>query len=50
VQCAFEQLTAVDCSIVNLGFQKVTHGHQIFDFGDDAVLFGERREGNWQLY
>ena len=27
-------------------FQPVAEGHQFIDFGDDAVLFGEGREGN----
>ena len=29
-----------------LGFQLVAEGHQLFDFGDDAVLFGGRQRGN----
>ena len=30
-----------------LGFQLVAEGHEFFDFGDDAVLFGEgRQRGN----
>ena len=30
-----------------LGFQVVAESHQFFDFGDDAVLFGESGKGNW---
>ena len=29
-----------------VGFEAVAEGHQFIDFGDDAVLFGERRK--WQ--
>ncbi|WP_446644058.1 hypothetical protein ACSAMZ_13760 [Xanthomonas citri pv. bilvae] len=31
------------------GFQPVAQGHQLIDFGDDAVLFGERRQSNNRL-
>ncbi|MNR15240.1 hypothetical protein D3C85_1317620 [compost metagenome] len=32
------------CGVGLAGFQTVAQGHQFVDFGDDAVLFGERRQ------
>ena len=31
-----------------LGFEAVAEGHQLVDFSDDAVLFGERGDGDGQ--
>ena len=30
------------------GLEAVAEGHEFIDFGDDAALFGERWEGDWQ--
>ena len=32
------------CSWINLLFQLITEGHELVDFGNNAVLFCERRE------
>jgi hypothetical protein len=44
VEDGFEEAAAFDLSRVELLFQPVAQRHQLFDLGDDAVLFGER----WQ--
>ena len=46
MQHGFEQVAAVGFGGGKLGFQLVAQRHQFIDLGDDAVLFGEWREGN----
>ena len=47
----FEQRLAIDLELFAGGFQAghalIEFGKQFLDLGDDAVLFGERR--NWEL-
>jgi len=40
VQDGFQQAAAVGCGAAELAFQLVAQGHELIDFGDDAVLFG----------
>ncbi|OES63821.1 hypothetical protein A7R81_36000 [Pseudomonas aeruginosa] len=45
-QAAQQRLHQLGMGAVGIGltgFQPVAQGHQLIDFGDDAVLFGERR-------
>lgn len=42
----FEEAAALLLGSGELRFQPITQGHQFIDLGDDAVLFGERREGD----
>ncbi len=46
MQHGFKQSSAVGLGGGELGFQLVAQRHQLIDFGDDAVLFGE----GWQGY
>ena len=32
------------------GLEGVAEGHELVDFGDDAVLFGQRRDWNIQFF
>ncbi|MNN85652.1 hypothetical protein D3C81_2029700 [compost metagenome] len=44
-QAAQQRLHQLDVGADGIGlprFQPVAQGHQLIDFGDDAVLFGER--------
>jgi len=43
-QHGFEQAAAVGLGAGEVGFQLVAEGHEFIDFGDDAVLFGKRRQ------
>ena len=42
----FEQSAAVGLRAGKLRFKLVAEGHQFVDLGDDAVLLGERWNGN----
>ena len=42
LQDGFEEAAAFGLGGGELRFQPVAQGHQFVDFGDDAVLFGER--------
>jgi len=44
----FEEAAAFGLGGGELRFQPFAQGQQFFDFGDDAVLFGEWWEGDWQ--
>ncbi|MOA57554.1 hypothetical protein D3C78_1817570 [compost metagenome] len=46
VQQRLHQLGVGAVGIGLPGFEPVAQGHQLIDFGDDAVLFGFRRERN----
>lgn len=41
VKDGFEEAAALGLGGGELRFQAVAEGHQLVDFGDDAVLFGE---------
>lgn len=41
----FKQAAALGLGDGELDFQAVAEGHQLFDFGDDAALFGEGGRG-----
>ena len=45
----FEEAAALGLGGGELRFQAVAEGHQLVDFGDDAVLFGQRRKGDKNL-
>ncbi len=49
IKSGFKEPTAFGLGGGELRFQPVTHGLELFDFGDDAVLFGEGRMGSGQL-
>ena len=42
----FEETAAFDLDIGQLGLQPVAERHQLFDLGDDAMLFGEGWDGD----
>ena len=44
VEGGFEETAGLDFGRGELGFQAVAEGYQFSDFGDDAVLLGERTE------
>jgi len=46
VQYGFEQAAAVGLGGRQFGFRLVAEGHRLIDRGDDAVLLGERWDGN----
>ena len=46
MQHGLQQAAAVGLSGSELDFELVAQGHQFVHPGDDAVLFGERGEGN----
>ncbi len=46
VQGGFEEAGAFGLCRAELSLQLVAYGHQLVDFGDDAVLFGEGGHGN----
>jgi hypothetical protein len=39
-------LRVLPASLRKLGFELIAQGHQFIDFGDDAVLFCQRRHRN----
>lgn len=49
MQNGFEKAAAFGLGAGELRFQSVAEGHQIIDFGDDALLFGEGRERKEKL-
>ncbi len=44
-----EQLGLLAVSGIDLLLQRVAQSHQLVDFGDDAMLFGEGRKSNYYL-
>src|SRR6476469_9888270 len=49
VQYGVEKAAAVGVGGGELRGELVTEGHELINFGDDAVLFGDRWYGDWEF-
>lgn len=50
LQAGGQQTLAALLALGLSGFQLIAQCHEFIDFGNDAVLFGERRQRKWKIF